>query len=87
LETLKATTMNLITNLKQKIKVPKQQDAEKEASNRIRVKDVDGKLYIAFDSFPLIEIDEMKSASTIMDELKVYRSNFLKYTGYEEESK
>lgn len=79
--------MNLITNLKQKIKVSKRQDAEKEASNRIRVKDVDGKLYIAFDSFPLIEIDEMKSASTIMDELKVYRSNFLKYTGYEEESK
>lgn len=79
--------MNLITNLKQKIKVSKQQDAEKEASNRIRVKDVDGKLYIAFDSFPLIEIDEMKSASTIMDELKIYRSNFLKYTGYEEESK
>ena len=79
--------MNLITNLKQKIKVSKQQDAEKEASNRIRVRDVGGKLYIAFDSFPLIEIDEMKSASTIMDELKVYRSNFLKYTGYEEESK
>lgn len=79
--------MNLITNLKQKIKAPKQQDAEKEASNRIRVKDADGKLYIAFDSFPLIEIDEMKSASTIMNELRIYRSNFLKYTGYEEESK
>ena len=78
--------MNLITNLKQKIKVSKQQDAEKEASNRIRVRDVGGKLYIAFDSFPLIEIDEMKSASTIMNELKVYRSNFLKHTGqYKEE--
>lgn len=71
--------MNLIRKYTEKAAITKQKNIEEEAKNRITLSEYKGEVFIAFDGYPLVLIDNSEQVPQITEKLNGVRNSFIKY--------
>lgn len=69
--------MNFISTLREKSQTKRQEDVTRLANDLITVADFDGKLYIAYQSNPLILLDDNLTSTEILQKLSETRNNYI----------
>ena len=69
--------MEFIRTLKEKSQTKRQAEIEREAEEIITLQDFDNSLYIAFNGTPLAPIDASWTTKEIVQQLSVFRHNFI----------
>ncbi len=69
--------MGLFNTIKEKHQTARQNDVQLQAKARIRVSDFNGKLYIAYDGTPLVQIEEKWTTKEIIQQLSTLRENYI----------
>lgn len=69
--------MNFISTLREKSQTKRQEDVTRLANDLITVSDFDGKLYIAYQSNPLILLDDNLTSAEILQKLSEARNNYI----------
>lgn len=69
--------MNFISTWREKSQTKRQEDVTRLANDLITLSDFDGKLYIAYQSNPLILLDDSLTSAEILQKLSEARNNYI----------
>ena len=69
--------MEFIRTIREKQKTKRQAEIHQQAEDLITVQDFDDSLYIAYNGTPLAPIDPSWTTKEIVQQLSVFRSNFI----------
>ena len=69
--------MDFISTWREKSQTKRQEDVKRLANDLIALSDFDGKLYIAYQSNPLILLDDNLTSAEILQKLSEARNNYI----------
>ena len=69
--------MDFISTWREKSQTKRQEDVTRLANDLITLSDFDGKLYIAYQSNPLILLDDNLTSAEILQKLSEARNNYI----------
>lgn len=69
--------MEFIRTIKEKSQTKRQEEIERMAEDIITIRDFDNSLFIAYDGTPLAPIEPSWTTKEIVQQLSVFRSNYI----------